>query len=80
MVKYIKVKGQGGVRKFPLDKEDVPLLLSLLQSGYPEAQGLLYQEDDIMMVVPSHGGEVGPPPEGWSDCVRSHDARNPTAR
>ena len=69
MVKYIKIKGCDGIHQFPLKQDDGPLLLSVLRTQHPSAQGLVYSDGDDKVVVSSGEKEIEPPSEGWDSKV-----------
>ena len=68
---YVKVQGVGSVHQFPLESEDGPLRISVLQSQYPTARGLLYSDGDAKVVVSAHKEVIKPPRGGWGTRIYS---------
>ena len=62
---YVKLQGLGSVHQFPLESEDGPLCISVIQSQYPTARGLLYSDGDAKVVVPAQKKVIKPPRGGW---------------
>ncbi len=70
-INYVKVQGVGSVHQFPLETDDGPLRLSVLQSQYPTARGLIYTEADAKVVVPAQKEVIKPPRGGWGTRIYS---------
>ena len=68
---YVKVQEVGSVHQFPLESEDGPLRISVLQSQYPTARGLLYSDGDAKVVVPAQKEVIKPPRGGWGTRIYS---------